>query len=187
MSLNSPNEPNYLCWLDCEFTNLDPQRDLLLQVGVVVTDYALTIHNEYQAYIEHDISEVEQAMSRDGWWESRPERRQEVLTQVAAGQPAQAVEATLLEITQPFFPDKITVAGNSPRRDFDFVERFLPKFGNKLHYRMLDVTSLKLLVKGLYGIEMSKASRHEARSDILESMDELAFLIRVLRQGDTIL
>lgn len=173
---SASGELQYLCWYDSEFTNLNPSEDLLLQVGMIITDIDLKEQERYSSFLHHDEETVVDAMSRDDWWDKRPEHRSFMLGRVACGQSADAVDQQLTTIVDRYFPGKVTIAGNSPMTDRLFAERFLPRLAARLDYKMLDVSGIALWVQARRGIKMEKKHGHEAISDIEESIEELRYL-----------
>jgi oligoribonuclease len=94
---------------------------------------------------------------------------------VPSGKEPQIVEADLLNLVEKNFRgDRAVLAGNSIYQDRMFINKYFPKLNEKLHYRMLDVTSFKLIFNYLYQISYTKkASQHRAIADIEESISEL--------------
>ena len=168
-------------WIDCEFTGLSLDDDLLLEVGAVVTDGLFSEIDSYTAVVSQDIATIALRMSQDDWWPSRPRHQQEILTEVNQSSKTLAVvDKELVNFASQYFDDAIVVAGNSLGIDRRYVARDLPDFNNLLHYRSIDVSSFKEVARRFGIKEYKKINQHRVLADIHESMDELQYLLEKL-------
>jgi oligoribonuclease len=180
---NSKNEhPTKLFWVDLEMTGLNSHEDLILEIAAIVTDFDFKELARYEARVHHDPLLVAERMQRNPWWETVPENRDEFLGRVHEGQEPNEVEQELVAfLDEQFGEDQIILAGNSIHQDRKFIAHWWPKLNAKLHYRMLDVSALKVYMQGKYGLEFEKKSTHRALDDIKESMLEWQFYMDRLR------
>jgi oligoribonuclease len=121
-------------------------------------------------------------MQLNQWWETVPENRDEFMERLHEGKSLLSVEQELIVLLQEQFGDEpVILAGNSIHQDRKFIAHWWPTLNQKMHYRMLDVTSLKVYMQGKYGLEFEKKSVHRALDDIEESMAEWQYYMEQLR------
>lgn len=164
-----------LVWIDLEMTGLDPERDRIIEIAVVVTDAQLTQRMEGPVFAVHQSDEVLAGM--DAW--NRGTHGKSGLTQRVRESVVDeaTAEAQVMEfLRQHALKGKSPMCGNSVCQDRRFLARYMPRLEAWFHYRNLDVSSLKELalrwapeVKSAF----KKAQRHTAMADIHESIDEL--------------
>jgi len=166
-----------LVWLDMEMSGLDPEKERILEVAVVVTEPDLTLVAEGPVLVIHQSDEVLAGM--DKWNTSTHGRSgltEKVRTSVLTEEQAEDI---LLEFLAPLVPKGASpLCGNTISQDRRFMYKYMPRFESHFHYRNLDVSTLKELsrrwkpevYKGF-----DKKSRHEALADIYESIDELKY------------
>ena len=168
-----------LVWIDCEMTGLDLTSDLLIEIAVVVTDYDLRILDDGLDLIIAAPDEKLDAMVdvvRDMHAASglTDEVRAATLTVTEA-------EAQVLDYVRRHVPQARTapLAGNSIGTDRGFIRRDMPALDAHLHYRMVDVSSIKELVRRWYPrayfAQPEKGTQHRALADIRESVQELRY------------
>ena len=173
-----------LVWIDCEMTGLELARDALIEVAVVVTDAELNLLDDGIDIVIHAGDEVLDSMlpvvrdmhSASGLTE---QVRQSIVT---LGQAQQAV-LDYVKIHVPE-PGSAPLCGNSIATDRGFLARDMPDLDHYLHYRMIDVSSLKELARRwyprVYWAQPAKGLAHRALADIRESVQELAYYRRTL-------
>ncbi|MGO3125702.1 MAG: oligoribonuclease, partial [Advenella sp.] len=164
-----------LVWLDMEMSGLDPEKERILEVAVVVTEPDLTLVAEGPVLVIHQSDEILAGM--DKWNTSTHGRSgltEKVRTSILTEEQAEDI---LLEFLAPLVPKGASpLCGNTISQDRRFMYKYMPRFESYFHYRNLDVSTLKELsrrwkpevYKGF-----DKKSRHEALADIYESIDEL--------------
>jgi oligoribonuclease len=178
-------KPTKLLWLDLEMTGLDPEKDVILEVAAEVTDFNFNILASYQATVKQGPKTVLERMQKNVWWQDYPENRDEFVRKVEHGKPGREVEQGLIAIVEQHFGDEPAVlAGNSVHMDRGFIRRWWPTLDSKLHYRMLDVSSLKVFMQGKYGIEFEKQDVHRAFDDIQASIAEWQYYLEWLKRHD---
>ena len=164
-----------LVWVDMEMSGLVPERDRVLEVALVVTDAELNTLAEAPVYVVHQPDEVLDAMDS---WNRATHGKSGLVDRVRASTFTEAeVEARLVDFLRPLVPERTApLCGNTVHQDRRFMARYLPLFEAYLHYRIVDVSTLKELAKRwnpevLAGV--AKEGRHEALADIHESIEEL--------------
>lgn len=168
---------NHLIWLDMEMTGLDPQNDHIIEVAMVITDSELKTIAESPVFVIHQSDEILAAMDD---WNKNTHGRSGLIDKVKASVHHEAqVEQALLEFLANYVPQNGSpMCGNSIGQDRRFMARWMPRLESYFHYRNLDVSTLKELmkrwrpdlVKGLV-----KHGKHEALADIYESIEELRY------------
>ena len=178
------NDGGHLVWIDCEMTGLDLDTDKLIEVAVVVTNSELEVLDPgLDLIISADdalldgMTEVVATMhAKSGLTEAV---RASTLTVAEA-------EQQLLAYIKRFVPERRTapLCGNSIGTDRGFLARDMPELDDHLHYRMVDVSSVKELARRwfprVYFAQPAKGLAHRALADIIESIRELAYYRRTL-------
>jgi oligoribonuclease len=164
-----------LVWIDMEMSGLVPERDRILEVAMVVTDSDLNTLAEAPVYVVHQPDEVLDAMDS---WNKATHGKSGLVDRVRASTLDEAaVEGLLIGFLRPIIAERTApLCGNTVHQDRRFMARYMPTFDNYLHYRIIDVSTLKELAKRwrpdvLQGV--AKEGRHEALADIRESIEEL--------------
>lgn len=166
--------PTKLIWVDLEMTGLDAQKDVILEVAAEVTDFNFTTLASYEARVYQRRDVVVDRMQKNIWWKDFPENRDEFIQKLPEGKPSQQVEQELIALLdEQFGREPAVLAGNSIHNDRNFIKQWWPAFDLRLHYRMLDVSALKVLMQGKYGVEFEKKEVHRAFDDIQASIAEL--------------
>lgn len=170
-----PQDKTPLVWVDMEMSGLVPERERVFEVALVVTDSELNVVAEAPVYVIHQPDEVLDAMDS---WNRATHGKSGLVDKVRASTFTEAeVDARLVEFLKPLVPERMApLCGNTVHQDRRFMARYLPLFDAYLHYRIVDVSTLKELAKRwrpevLAGI--AKEGRHEALADIHESIEEL--------------
>lgn len=177
--------PTKLLWVDLEMTGLDPQKDVILEVAAEVTDFDLKTLATYEARVQHRKEVVVDRMQKNIWWKDFPQNRDDFVNKLDQGKPLHQVESELIELLKAQFgTEPAILAGNSIHNDRNFIKYWWPEFDLKLHYRMLDVSSLKVFMQGKYALEYEKPEIHRAFEDIQASIAELQYYIEWLRKQD---
>jgi oligoribonuclease len=177
MRPDSDNRANNLIWLDMEMTGLQPDSDRIIEMAVLVTDAQLNILAESPVWVLHQPDEVLDAMDS---WNKGTHAKTGLIGRVKASTLHEAqAEAQALEFISQHVPANTSpMCGNSICQDRRFLARWMPRLEAYFHYRNLDVSTLKELVRRwkpelLKGF--TKEGKHEALADILESIEELKF------------
>ena len=164
-----------LVWVDMEMSGLVPERERILEVALVVTDAELNTIAEAPVYVIHQPDEVLDAMDS---WNKSTHGKSGLIDKVRVSTFTEAeVEARIVEFLKPLVGERLApLCGNTVHQDRRFMVRYLPLFDAYLHYRIVDVSTLKELAKRwrpevLAGV--AKEGKHEALADIHESIEEL--------------
>jgi len=152
-------------------TGLDENRDHILEVAVMITDIELNPVAEYDQVV-FQPKEILEAMND---WCKDHHGKSGLTEAVPNGKILAEVEKDLLELVKKYFKhdERIVLVGNSVGNDRRFIDRYLPAFANRLHYRLVDVSSFKEVFRDRYGIKFEKKNAHRALGDIVESINEL--------------
>jgi oligoribonuclease len=179
MNIDKHGTSTKLLWVDLEMTGLDPERHVITEVAVEVTDWEFKTLATYEAIIFHPDDVLDQAND----WTKEQDLKNGFLDQVRKqGRPEQDVMRELAEFIRTQFGDEPAVlAGNSIHQDRRFIRQWWPDVEALLHYRMLDVSSWKLVMGGKYGVDFQKQEQHRAAADIRESITELQYYLQWLR------
>ncbi|PTT18683.1 oligoribonuclease [Microbacterium sp. HMWF026] len=172
------SENDRLVWIDCEMTGLDLAVDELVEIAVVVTDFELNVLDPgFQIVIKPDAS----ALANMGEFVTDMHRSSGLLDEIPNGVSLADAEFQTLEYIQRFAPveGKAPLAGNTIGTDRMFLAKYMPRVDRWLHYRNVDVSSVKELSRRWYPRAYfqapAKNGGHRALADIRESIRELAY------------
>ena len=172
------SENDRLVWIDCEMTGLDLAVDELVEIAVVVTDFELNVLDPgFQIVIKPDDS----ALDNMGEFVTDMHRSSGLLDEIPHGVSLADAEFQALEYIQRFAPveGKAPLAGNTIGTDRMFLAKYMPRVDRWLHYRNVDVSSIKELSRRWYPRAYfqapAKHGGHRALADICESIRELAY------------
>jgi oligoribonuclease len=170
---------DHLVWIDCEMTGLDPQNDVLVEIAVVVTDSGL---NLLDPGIDIVIAAEPAKLASMQEVVREMHTTSGLLTALeSATTTVEEAEQQVLDYLQRFVPErgKAPLCGNSIGTDRSFIARYMPRLDDFLHYRMIDVSSVKELARRwyprVYFNAPAKAGGHRALADIVESITELRY------------
>jgi len=164
-----------LVWLDCEMSGLDPEKERLLEIAVVVTGPGLELRVEGPVFAIHQSDAVLDAMDA---WNKGTHGRSGLIDKVRASTITEAdAEQQLIAFLSRYVPKgKAPMCGNSIGQDRRFLVKYMPRLEAFFHYRNVDVSTLKELARrwkpAAYD-SFKKAQRHTALADVHESIDEL--------------
>jgi oligoribonuclease len=170
-------DANHLVWLDMEMTGLDPERERIIELAMIVTDGDLNTVAESPVWVVHQSDAQLAAMDE---WNQKTHARTGLIEKVKASTFDEAmVEAAALAFIQEYVPkDASPMCGNSIGQDRRFMSRYMPQLEAWFHYRNLDVSTLKELCrrwKPEIAKGFAKKADHTALADIRESIDELKY------------
>ena len=172
-----PQDPNALVWIDLEMTGLDTGSDYILEIATVVTDSQLNVIAQGPVLAIHQSDTVLAAMDE---WNRRTHAGSGLVERVRTSTLSAAeAEAQTLEFIQRYVgKHRSPLCGSSICQDRRFLARLMPQLEGWLHYRNLDVSTLKELARRWKpdicdGFE--KKNTHKALDDILESIAELQY------------
>lgn len=173
-------EDSRMIWIDCEMTGLDITNDELCEVSVVPTDFNLKVLDEgidvviqpSQAAIDHMNDFVRHMHTSSG-----------LIDEWDNGLSLSQAQRQIVDYVKKFLPaegnGKAHLAGNSIHSDKKFLDKYMPELMSNLHYRIIDVSTLKELSRrwypAVYENKPAKHGGHRALADIIESIDELRY------------
>ncbi|HEX8152083.1 MAG TPA: oligoribonuclease [Thermoanaerobaculia bacterium] len=166
-----------LVWIDCEMTGLDPDRDVLLEIATIVTNYDLEILGRGPVLA---IKTTTARLSAMDSWNKRTHGQSGLIERVKTEgvTAAEAEKQTLNFIKKYCYAKTAPLCGNSIGQDKRFLVKYMPKLHDFLHYKVIDVSSIKLLASAWYDGKYEapkKKELHRALSDIEESIAELDY------------
>ena len=167
-----------IVWIDCEMTGLDLAADALVEVAVVVTDSELQV---LDGGIDVIVAPPPEALAQMNDYVRTMHTTSGLLDELAGGVTLDEAQRIVLEYVRRWVPDqgKAPLAGNSVGTDKTFLDRDMPELVEHLHYRIIDVSSIKELARRwyprVYFAAPAKHGGHRALADILESIDELRY------------
>ncbi len=177
-----PADQNNLIWIDMEMTGLAPDTDRILEVALLVTDAQLETVAQGPVLVVRQPLEVLDAMDS---WNKGVHGKSGLIDKVKASTLDEAaVEAQMLAFLAEHVPSGASpMCGNSICQDRRFLVRWMPKLEAWFHYRNLDVSTFKELVrrwKPDVAKGLKKEGKHEALADILDSIEELKYYRRTV-------
>ena len=171
-----------LIWIDLEMTGLSPAKDRILEVAAIATGWDLLPIDEFTAIVKVDEEIIKERMVGE-FWEKNKESRDGLIKQNENGQEISVVEQELIKFVNKNFArgGKIILAGNSIHQDRKFIDREMPKFAKRLHYRMLDVSAWKVYFENAKNKKFTKREEHRALDDIIGSIEELKWYLTFMK------
>ena len=168
---------DYIVWVDCEMTGLDVKIDELCEIAVVITDEEL---NEVDEGLQIVIKPSEAALTNMGDFVTQMHTESGLLAELSNGvSVAEAEEKVLSYLSVHLASKQAPLAGNSIGTDRMFLNKYMPKLDGFLHYRNIDVSSIKELTRRWYPrvyFQLPKKNgNHRALADIRESIKELRY------------
>lgn len=164
-----------LVWLDCEMTGLDPEKERIIEIAIIVTGPQLTPRIEGPVLAIHQSDELLDKMDN---WNKGTHGRSGLIDKVkASAVTEQEAEAQILSFLAQYVPKGTSpLCGNTISQDRRFLVRYMPRLEAFLHYRNVDVSTFKELAKRwspeVYN-SFKKRQSHTALADVHESIDEL--------------
>lgn len=169
-----------LFWLDMEMSGLDVNKEVIIEVACIVTDMNFreldcfeTVVKQPQVYLDNMDA-----------WNKEHHTKSGLAAKVPHGMEPDMVEAKLVDLIDKHFPLSKTelkkrpiLAGNSIMQDRIFIDKYFKILSSRLHYRMVDVSSFKVVMTNKFDIEYKKQNSHRALDDIRESIGELRFYL----------
>lgn len=172
-----------LVWIDCEMTGLSLEHDALIEVAALVTDYELEVLGEG---VDLVIKPPQEALEQMNEVVTQMHTTSGLLTELDGGISLREAEEQVLEYVRAHVPEprKAPLAGNSIGTDRGFIARDMHELEEHLHYRVVDVSSIKELARHwfprAYFAAPEKGGNHRALADIRESIEELRYYRRAV-------
>ena len=168
----------YLVWVDCEMTGLDLTRDALIEVAALVTDADLNVLGDG---VDLVVKPTGGALAQMSDFVRSMHHDSGLLAALDDGLSMAEAESRVLDYVRRFVPEprKAPLAGNTIGTDRAFLARDMPTFEHHVHYRSVDVSSIKELVRRwyprVYYQAPAKTGNHRALADVQESIEELRY------------
>jgi oligoribonuclease len=168
----------HLVWIDCEMTGLDVEKDSLVEIAVVITDSEL---NQLDEGIDLVIKPTASSLQNMNDFVRNMHTTSGLINEFDTGLDLAEAEEIVLAYVKRFVPEAKTapLAGNTIGTDRMFINRYMPNLDQHLHYRNIDVSTIKELSRRWYPrvyFQMPKKDGgHRALADILESIEELRY------------
>ena len=167
----------HLVWIDCEMTGLDPTTDRLLEIATIITTYDLAIVDRGPVLA---IRQSEARLAKMNAWNRRTHGQSGLIDRVRTEgvSEAEAERQTLKFVKKYCYKQTAPLCGNSIGQDKRFLARYMPDLHDFLHYKVVDVSSIKVLTSEWYPgkyVPPPKKELHRALDDIEESIAELAY------------
>ena len=171
------NEQPNLIWIDCEMTGLDLEKDVLVEIAVLVTDSELNVIGEG---VDLVIAATPEQLAGMNEFVTQMHTNSGLITEIPSGISVSAAEDAIIKYLESAstVAGKSPLAGNSVSVDRSFIARDMPRLNDYLHYRTIDVSSVKELARRwnakVYFNSPAKTGNHRALGDIQDSIAELA-------------
>ena len=182
--INPAQAEQKLVWMDLEMTGLNPDKDLILEIATIITGPDLEIIAHGPQLVINQSEDVLKGMNE---WNTNHHTKSGLIDKVMASTvTTEQAEQKTLAFIQQYVPEGTGIlAGNSIWQDRRFIIKHMAKIDQYLHYRMLDVSSVKILAKLWYETKsFSKEGTHRALADIEESIKELKYYqSKIFRKG----
>lgn len=168
-----------LLWIDLEMTGLDVDKEVIIECAAIVTDLEFQVLDTYETV----VNQSQDYLARMDQWNQEHHSKSGLLAKIPFGKTPEQTEEDLLLLLKKHWPkiekkeDRPILAGNSIAQDRLFLNKYFKKFAGELHYRMLDVSSWKIIFNQKYDIKHEKKNAHRALDDIRESIEELKFYL----------
>jgi len=169
-----------LYWLDMEMTGLDVNKEVIIEVACIVTDMNFRELDVFETVVKQPQSYLNNMDA----WNTEHHGKSGLTAKVPDGMEPEFVEAKLIDLINKHFPDsqrdpkkRPIMAGNSIMQDRIFIDKYFKNLSARLHYRMIDVSSFKVVMNNKYNLEYRKQNSHRALDDIRESIGELRFYL----------
>lgn len=166
-----------MVWIDLEMTGLDPEKESIIEIATIITDKDLKPVGTGPNLVIHQPAKLLSGMDE---WNQNQHTKSGLLEKVKKSKiTLKKAEQMTLEFVKKFCLEKeAPLCGNAVHHDRRFLIKYMPKLSNYLHYRHVDVTTVKLLIQRWYPNDINlpkKRDTHRALDDICESIEELKY------------
>ena len=173
-----------LLWVDLEMTGLDPDKDRIMEIGAIATDWDFNEIARFESVVKVNSDIVKDRMVGE-FWDKNATVRDELISQnLEKGKDSNDVEKDLVKFIDKHFSsdDPVYLAGNSIHQDRRFITNEWRQADAKLHYRMLDVSAWKIVFSNKLNVSFNKPEAHRAIADIEGSINELKYYLRRIKK-----
>lgn len=162
-----------LIWIDLEMTGLDPLKHRIIEVAAILTDWDFTEIASYHAIVKQPTKVIEEMEA----WPKAQHAKTGLIEQIPDGKNEKVVEREIIDLIEKHCLKPVILAGNSVHFDRRFIIKYWPKLESMLHYRILDVSSWKVLMMSKFKVRFSKPETHRAMDDIRGSIEEIKYYL----------
>ena len=174
-----------LLWIDLEMTGLNVEKEVIIEVAALVTDKNFQVIDQFESVVK----QPQEFLDRMDDWNKKHHSESGLTAKIPFGMPSEKVEGALISLVEKNFANDASaesksrpiLAGNSIAQDRLFISKYWKNLDRLLHYRMLDVSSWKIVMNEFYGKKYEKKGTHRAVEDIKESIEELKFYLNFMR------
>ena len=171
------HDKDNMIWIDMEMTGLDPEKERIIEIASIVTDKHLNILAEGPNLVVRQPMTLLKKMDA---WNQKQHKKSGLLDEVRKSKiTVKQAERATLDFLKPYcVAGKTTLCGNAIYHDRRFLIKYMPRLNRFLHYRLVDVSTIKEIVRRWYPKNKEipqKGDRHRALADIRESIEELRF------------
>ena len=166
-----------LFFVDLEMTGLDVETNRIIEVAVLITDLKFNILERYTRVIScpRDFIDKMDAWNRDTHSKSG------LINEIPRGKNLAEVEMEMGNLAKRHFPDeKIILCGNSISLDKQFLQKYMPRFSQHLHYRIIDISSFKAIFQWVLDVRFGRGETHRALDDAEQALTELKLYLSLL-------
>ncbi|XP_011703384.1 PREDICTED: probable oligoribonuclease isoform X2 [Wasmannia auropunctata] len=176
MNNMAPKNANYIVWIDMEMTGLEVDKDHILEIACIITDNKLNIISEELNIVIHQSDEILENMNE--WCKENHKRTGLIESSRSSTVSLEEAEKTVLDFLKKYIQERTCpLAGNSIYMDRFFLYKHMPLINNFLHYKIIDVSTVKELTRrwnpNVHNSAPKKKLNHRALDDIKESITEL--------------
>ncbi|MBR1874856.1 oligoribonuclease [Candidatus Saccharibacteria bacterium] len=169
-----------LLWVDLEMTGLDPQKDRILEVACIATDWDFNEIARMTSVVKVPKRIIKKRMVGE-FWEKNIESYNSLISQNETGKTTEEVEEEVLDFVEKNFGKEVILAGNSIHQDRRFIRNEWKRLDERLHYRMFDVSAWKVYFENAMDIKFTKRDAHRALDDIEGSIEEIKYYLKRVR------
>lgn len=175
--IQSQKNPLNLVWLDMEMSGLDVNTNVILEIAMVITDANLNILAQSESYV---VKQPQIYIDNMDKWNTGTHTRSGLIQKVLNSTlDLSSIESQLIAIVKQYVgKSQSPLCGNTIHQDRKFLAKYMPELDSYLHYRNIDVSSIKELAKRWYPDiynKFKKHNKHQALADVLESIEELKY------------
>ncbi len=160
-------------------TGLDVEKEVIIEVAAVVTDLKFNILDQYHSVVK----QPQKYLDNMDDWNTKHHKASGLTEKIPNGKEPSLVEEELIQfIEKNFSGERPVLCGNSISQDRLFINKYWTRLAERLHYRMLDVSSWKIIMNSVFQKVYHKTNSHRAVDDILESIGELKYYLSFFKQ-----
>lgn len=177
-----------ILWVDLEMTGLNPEKDRILEVAAIITDWNFNEIATFESAVKVSPKIIEERMVGDFWDKFSDVKNSLIEQNKQSSSSSKEVEQELISFLNEYFKEdisnneKIILAGNSIHQDRRFIRSEWKNLDELLHYRMLDVSSWKIVMNEKYHRVFAKPEEHRALDDIRGSIMELKYYLKKVKK-----